>query len=84
MTSADTVVAMIKNASRHETGEVNLTDTLATLGLDSFEVVSLTFDIEEKFDIELPFNANSDIDRKTVGDLIQTVDRLVAEKAASA
>ncbi len=83
--AADAIVAMIRSVSRHSGDDpINMSDSLDNLGLDSFEVVSLTFDIEEKFNIELPFNANSDIDSKTVADLIQAVDRLVAAKAAAA
>jgi acyl carrier protein len=44
------------------------------------EVVALIFDIEEKFDIEIPLNANMDIESKTVADLIQAVDQLVTAK----
>jgi acyl carrier protein len=47
------------------------------------EVVALIFDIEEKFNINIPVNANMDIESKTVGDLIQAVDQLVAAKAKS-
>ena len=47
------------------------------------EVVSLIFDIEEKFDIQIPLNANMDIESKTVADLIQAVDQLVAAKVKS-
>ena len=47
------------------------------------EVVSLIFDIEEKFDINIPVNANMDIESKTVADLIQAVDQLVAAKVKS-
>jgi acyl carrier protein len=59
---------------------VGLTDQLDELGLDSFGVVELTFVIEEKFDVEIPFNANFDIKAKTVGDLIKAVEALVAAK----
>jgi len=45
-------------------------------------VVELTFVIEEKFDVEIPFNANFDIKAKTVGDLIKTVEALVAAKVS--
>jgi acyl carrier protein len=82
--AADDIIGMITSRSSYTGGQIKLTDPLDKLGLDSFEVVSLTFDIEEKFDIELPFNANSDIDSKTVADLIATVERLVAAKAAPA
>ena len=62
-------------------GAIQLSEPLDKMGLDSLQVVELIFDIEEKFDINLPVNANMDIDSKTVGDLIQTVDKLVAAKA---
>jgi acyl carrier protein len=58
-----------------------LSDPLTELGLDSLQVVELTFDIEERFDVEIPFNANSDIEAKTVADLVKKVEELVAAKA---
>ena len=61
---------------------VGLTDQLDGLGLDSLGVVELTFVIEEKFDVEIPFNANFDIKAKTVGDLIKAVEALVAAKVS--
>jgi acyl carrier protein len=61
---------------------VGLTDQLDELGLDSLGVVELTFVIEEKFDVEIPFNANFDIKAKTVGDLIKAVEALVAAKVS--
>ena len=65
-------------------GVLNLSDPLDDLGLDSLQVVELTFVIEEKFDVEIPFNANFDIEAKTVADLIQTVEGLLAAKASFA
>ena len=61
----------------------DLSESLDDLGLDSMEVVSLIFDIEEKFNIQIPINANMDIESKTLADLIQEVDRLVADKVKS-
>ncbi|HEY4980960.1 MAG TPA: phosphopantetheine-binding protein [Pseudolabrys sp.] len=83
-TAADDIIEMITSRSSYSGGAIQLSDPLDKLGLDSMEVVSLTFDIEEKFNIELPFNANLDITSKTVADLIQTVDQLVAAKAKPA
>jgi acyl carrier protein len=82
--AADDIIGMITGRSSYNGGALQLSDPLDKLGLDSMEVVSLTFDIEEKFNIELPFNANLDITSKTVADLIQTVDQLVAAKAKPA
>jgi acyl carrier protein len=81
---ANDIFEMITSKSNHTGGVLQLSDSLDDLGLDSFEVVALTFDIEEKFNIQIPFNANMDIESKTLGDLIQTVDQLVAAKAKPA
>ena len=59
-------------------------DALETLGLESLDVLELTFAIEEKFNIEIPFNANTEFDFKTVGELVHAVEGLVAKKTASA
>ena len=83
VSAADDIVAMITDRSKHTGGELHLSESLDNLGLDSMEVVSLIFDIEEKFDIQIPLNANMDIESKTVADLIQAVDQLVAAKVKS-
>ena len=80
VSAADDIVEMITDRSRYTGGEFHLSESLDNLGLDSLEVVSLVFDIEEKFNIQIPLNANMDINGKTVADLIQAVDQLVAAK----
>jgi len=82
--AADVIIKMITSRNNYNGGTLQPSDPLDKLGLDSMEVVSLTFDIEEKFNIELPFNANLDIKSKTVADLIETVNQLVAARTQSA
>ncbi len=74
-------ITQIITAKMTDNVPLNLADPFVDLGFNSFEVVELIFDIEEKFDIQIPFNANFDIEAKTVADLIQTVEGLVADKA---
>lgn len=62
-------------------GPLNLSDPLDDIGLNSMDVVNVIFAIEEKFDVQIPFNANSDIEAKTVADLIKTVEELVSAKS---
>jgi len=51
------------------------------LGLDSLDVVSLVYDIEEEFDITIP---DGDVfELETLGDVVAGVKKLVAEKQAS-
>ena len=80
---ADDIVEMITERTSHTGGTLDLSESLDNLGLDSMEVVALIFDIEEKFNIQIPINANMDIESKTLADLIQAVDRLVADKVKS-
>ena len=79
--AAEDIVEMITGRISPTSGALQLSVPLDKLGLDSVQVVDLIFDLEEKFDINLPVNANLDIESKTVGDLIQAVDQLVAAKA---
>jgi acyl carrier protein len=83
VSAADDIVKMITDRTSHTGGTLNLSESLDNVGLDSMEVVSLIFDIEEKFNIQIPLNANMDIESKTVADLIQAVDQLVAAKVKS-
>jgi acyl carrier protein len=83
VSAADDIVEMIMARTSHTGGTLDLSESLDNLGLDSMEVVSLIFDIEEKFNIQIPINANMDIESKTLADLIQAVDRLVADKVKS-
>lgn len=59
---------------------------LKALGLESVDIAEIMFEIEDKFLIEFP--EESDITKrfdglKTVGDLLNIVNTLVAEKEAS-
>ena len=60
-------------------------DKLDDLGIASLDVVEIIFDIEERFDIEVPYNANQTdgADFKTVGDVVTAVEELVAAKKSA-
>ena len=54
---------------------------IADLGIDSFSVVEIVYEVEEKLGVEVPFNANENPfgDMKTVGDLIDAVKDLAGK-----
>ena len=58
---------------------VTLASTLDELGLESLDIIEMAFDIEERFNIEIPFNANNSTGPafKTVGDVVSAVRQLV-------
>jgi acyl carrier protein len=78
------VTELVSGKVRNKHRPLQMSDALETLGLESLDVLELTFAIEEKFNIEIPFNANTEFDFKTVGELVYAVEGLVAKKTASA
>lgn len=78
------VVAIIAKKKRVEKPTVELTDRLEDLGLESLDAVEMIFDLEEKFDIEIPYNANTNNPRaefETVGDVVKLIQKLVDKKS---
>ena len=65
--------------------EVELTE----VGLDSLDLIELVFDIEDKFSIDIPFNANASSDDpanaafSTVGDLLAVVRQIIIDKEST-
>jgi acyl carrier protein len=58
---------------------LTLASTLDELGLESLDVIEMAFDLEERFNIEIPFNANNSTGPsfKTVGDVVSAVRQLI-------
>jgi len=80
---ASDVIAIIAKKKRVEKPTVEINDRLQDLGLESLDAVEMIFDIEEKFDIQIPYNANTNNPRtefETVGDVVNAVEALVAQK----
>jgi acyl carrier protein len=80
---AQDVIAIIKKKVRVDRADVAMTDRLQDLGLESLDALELVFDIEEKFNIEIPVNANeANIGGfETVADVVREVEKHVAKKA---
>lgn len=78
------VVEIIAEQAVLEAADVNMTDTMEDLGIDSMGLVECIFSIEEAFDISVPFNANepseSDFDISSVQAVSDGVKRLIAEQ----
>ena len=78
---AEEIIKGIAELRGDEHGELKMSDPLDKIGLNSMQVIELAFLIEEKFNVEVPLNANLDVSGMTLGDLIKTVEGLVAKKA---
>ena len=81
---ATDVMSVIKKKIRVDRSEITMDDRLADLGLESLDALELVFDLEEKFDIEIPVNANDaqigGFER--VSDVIAAVQKIIDKKKA--
>jgi acyl carrier protein len=75
------LLEIIKNHAVGLTGELTRATPITDLGIDSFAVVEIIYEVEEKLGIEVPFNANENPmgDMKSVGDLVDAVRKLAGK-----
>lgn len=86
MSVAIDVMSVIKKKIRVDRSEITMDDRLADLGLESLDALELVFDLEEKFEIEIPVNANdAQIGGfEKVSDVVAAVQKIIDKKAQSA
>ena len=81
---ATDVMSVIKKKIRVDRADITPDDKLSELGLESLDALELVFDLEEKFDIEIPVNANDaqigGFER--VSDVIAAVQKIIDNKKA--
>jgi acyl carrier protein len=76
------VIQIIAKHARGGRTDVQLGDRLADLGIESIDAIEMIFDLEEKFDIQIPYNVNdAQPEFETVGDIVGAIQRLVTSKA---
>lgn len=79
---ASEVIAIIAKKVRVDRPKIELIDRLEDLGLESLDAVEMIFDLEEKFDIQIPYNANNArTEFDTVGEVIRAIEQLVDKKS---
>lgn len=83
--ASDVIEIIAKRVPGDDDKDLNLTDSLSDLGIESIDAIDMIFDLEEKFDIEIPYNANSaETEFGTVGDVVNAIQKIVDGKAAPA
>ena len=70
---------IIKDHAVGLTGDLTRETKIADLGIDSFSIVEIIYEVEEKLSVEIPFNANENPfgDMSSVGDLIDSLNALI-------
>ena len=83
-TVASKIVEILKKHMKNP-DKVIVNDTkLEELEIESLDLAMIVFDIEDSFQIEIPYNANEEADAfKTVGSVVDRVRQLVQSKAAA-
>ena len=74
------VIAIIGKKLPPDKRNLQLTDRLDEIGVDSLMAVEMIFDLEEKFDIQIPYNSNdARMEFETVGDVVDAIKKRIAQ-----
>jgi acyl carrier protein len=80
---ADKIIAILKKNMKDPPETVALETKLSDLEIESLDLAVIVFDIEDSFGIQIPYNANEEVqDFATVGSVVDRVKALIAAKTA--
>ena len=77
------VFEIIAKRAKTDVANVKPESTLKDLGVASLEAIELIFDIEEHFNINFPDQQGANFDSDTVQNLVDAVQKALADKAAA-
>lgn len=82
MTSLERVIQIVAKQLERDPAEIGATTDLEEAGYESLDVIETIFAVEEEFEVDINFNANTEDANalKTVGDLAALVDRTMREQ----
>ena len=78
----DTVFGIIAKEANIDPAKITLDSTLTQLEIQSLDAVQIIFEIEDHYKITLP-DRDPNFDTESVKGLVDAVEKLVAEKAAT-
>ena len=74
------VIAIIGKKLPPDKRSLQMSDRLDEIGIDSLMAVEMIFDLEEKFDIQIPFNANdATLEFETVGEVVAAIKKITGK-----
>jgi acyl carrier protein len=81
---ANKIIEILKKNMKDPPESVGLETPLSDLDIESLDLAVIVFDIEDTFGIEIPYNANEEVeDFATVGSVVEKVKAIIAESKAS-
>lgn len=79
---ANKIIAILKKNMKEPPETISLETKLSDLEIESLDLAVIVFDIEDSFSIQIPYNANEEVqDFSTVGTVVERVKALIAAKA---
>lgn len=85
MAQLDEILDVVAQKAMIDRSKLTPDAKLSDLNVSSLDMVEVMFALEEKFGIELPFNANTSANEfETVGDVIASVEAQLAQKRTAA
>jgi len=81
---ANKIIEILKKHMKEPRDDISMSTELTDLSIESLDLAMIVFDIEDTFSIEIPYNANEDVeDFKTVGSVVERVKQLMAASGSS-
>jgi acyl carrier protein/nodulation protein F len=82
---ATKIIDILKKHMKEPRDDISMSTALTDLKIESLDLAMIVFDIEDTFGIEIPYNANEEVeDFKTVGSVVDRVKALKAAASAKA
>ena len=76
---ATKIVEILKKNMKDPPASIDMDTALSDLDIESLDLAVIVFDIEDTFGIELPYNANEEVeDFKTLGSVVDRVKSVIA------
>lgn len=81
---ATKIIDILKKNMKEPSDSIALDTPLTDLDIESLDLAVIVFDIEDTFGIEIPYNANEEVeDFATVGSVVDKVKAIMAESKSS-
>lgn len=81
---ATKIVEILKKNMKEPPEDIPLETPLSELDIESLDLAVIVFDIEDTFGIEIPYNANEEVeDFATVASVVDKVKSIMAESGPS-
>lgn len=80
------VISLVRDAARVGDVPIDLDTSLEQLGIESLDMVELLFAIEDRFGIDVPYNANAvgESGLAKVRDVVTAIRQLISQRTAQA